>query len=317
MNYTNEFPKVTVGIPTYNRPDGLLRTIKQITSQTYVNIEIIISNNYSTDPMVKMIIDHCEKFDNRIKSHHQKENIGLVNNFKFLLKESSSDFFMWAADDDEWDVRFIEKCMIWMQSNNIGTVMPGFIRHNRALNLKGLALLPKMTGEDRFADAMAFYQTMPHSIFYGLHRKKTIEWFIKEDNDVIDDEHFLINQIINNGVFTFPEELLYCAGIDDASYQIKLPKEAPDRYFYLSKRLLNFANSLLKSTHINDKQKIILLQKAIVSKLNFTLNFEGSMRESSQVDLASQMFNFLSEFDMNSIQNYTKLIKFAKEFKES
>ncbi len=31
-------PLVSVGIPTYNRPDGLLRTIKQIASQTYGNL---------------------------------------------------------------------------------------------------------------------------------------------------------------------------------------------------------------------------------------------------------------------------------------
>lgn len=308
----NNLPKVSVGIPTYNRPDGLLRTIQQITSQTYSNLEIIISNNASTDPIIKKTIDYCAKLDSRIKPFHQQENIGLVNNFKFVLKSASSDFFMWAADDDEWDINFIEQCMIEIQSKNVGTVMPGFIRHNRALNAKGLALLPKMTGEDKFADAIAFYEALPHSIFYGLHRKKTIDWLIEQDNDLFDDEYFIVRQIFLHGVSTIPEKILYCAGINDESYQIKLPKEANDRYFYLTKRIMEINKLLLLADDINDKQKIILLQKIILSKLKFVLIFENEMREKSQIELALQLFNFLNEFDINQIENYTNLIKISK-----
>ncbi|MBU4370171.1 glycosyltransferase [Patescibacteria group bacterium] len=46
MNNNNQ-QLVSVGIPTYNRPESLRRTLECITSQTYKNLEIIISDNCS------------------------------------------------------------------------------------------------------------------------------------------------------------------------------------------------------------------------------------------------------------------------------
>ena len=77
-------PLVSIGIPTYNRPDGLLNAIKKITSQTHRNIEIIISNNASNNELVPKIIEYCANLDGRIKFYHQLENIGITNNFKFV-----------------------------------------------------------------------------------------------------------------------------------------------------------------------------------------------------------------------------------------
>jgi len=78
-------PLVTIGIPTFNRPDGLLNAIKKITSQTYRNIEIIISNNASNNELVPKIIEYCASLDGRIKYCHQQENIGITNNFKYVV----------------------------------------------------------------------------------------------------------------------------------------------------------------------------------------------------------------------------------------
>ena len=54
-------PLVTVGIPTYNRPKGLERTLQCILNQTYANLEIIISDNCSAP-------NHCKNVDVRAGS---------------------------------------------------------------------------------------------------------------------------------------------------------------------------------------------------------------------------------------------------------
>ena len=47
---TDSFPLVSIGIPTYNRADGYLREcIESAINQTYPNIEIVISDNCSSD----------------------------------------------------------------------------------------------------------------------------------------------------------------------------------------------------------------------------------------------------------------------------
>ena len=111
-------PLVTVGIPTYNRPVGLERTLQCICGQTYANLEIIVSDNCSTDSEVLLIIKKYANQDHRIKYFVQQQNITIIPNFQFLLNNASGDYFMWAADDDFWDKDFIEVCVKGMQFNN-------------------------------------------------------------------------------------------------------------------------------------------------------------------------------------------------------
>lgn len=108
-------PLVSVGIPTYNRPDGLRKTLECITQQTYTNLEIIISDNCSPDLEVSRVIQSFAEADRRIKHFRQSENVGAGNNFKFVLEKSSGEYFMWAADDDEWDKTYIEKLLDLIQ----------------------------------------------------------------------------------------------------------------------------------------------------------------------------------------------------------
>jgi len=306
-------PRVTVGIPTYNRPDGLLRTLQQITAQTHANLEIVVSNNCSTNGLVAAVLNRCAELDPRIRAFHQPENLGIVKNFKFVLRQAASDFFMWAADDDEWDPTFIERCMQGHARSQVGTVMTGFYRHNRALDVKGPAVLPKMTGEDRFADAMNFYRAMPHSMFYGVHRRATLDWYLQEEDGANDDEYLLIQQILTHGILTLPEHLLYTAGINDAQYQIKLPQEAPDRYFYQYKRLLRYGELLAECRHVDDAQKMKLLHTVVLAKLWFVLRFEHGMRDPAQHAMAQQIYDFLNELDVNHLPVYTQLIRNAKQ----
>lgn len=101
-------PLVTIGIPTYNRPAGLERTLRAITAQTYQNLEIVISDNCSPDEAVQDIAQQFVARDARVTYFRQETNIGAVGNFFALLDLAKGDYFMWAADDDWWDNDFVE-----------------------------------------------------------------------------------------------------------------------------------------------------------------------------------------------------------------
>lgn len=100
-------PLVSVGIPTYNRPDGLRRTIECITGQTYKNLEIIVSDNCSPGLETEAVVREFMEADKRIQYFRQDRNTGMVLNSLFVLDRAKSEYFMWAADDDKWDPDFI------------------------------------------------------------------------------------------------------------------------------------------------------------------------------------------------------------------
>lgn len=110
-------PLVTIGIPTFNRPTGLARTLASMCSQTYPSIEIIVSDNASTDPAVRATVDDFAAKDARISYHRHPENRGAMANFSSLPPKARGDFFMWAADDDRWEPFFVERCVAGLQAD--------------------------------------------------------------------------------------------------------------------------------------------------------------------------------------------------------
>ena len=76
---------VTIGIPSYNRHDGLVRITTQLKSQTYSNFNVIISDNASPDPRVRVFCEYLSIEDRRFRYHIHTQNIGAIDNHSFLL----------------------------------------------------------------------------------------------------------------------------------------------------------------------------------------------------------------------------------------
>jgi glycosyltransferase involved in cell wall biosynthesis len=113
----NHFPLVTVGMPSYNRPELLKRSLGLIRAQSYQNLDIIVSDNASPDPRVSELVLAEAEVDPRVRYIRQDTNIGPSGNFIFVLRQAKGSFFMWAADDDEWHPSFIEKLLTPLLQN--------------------------------------------------------------------------------------------------------------------------------------------------------------------------------------------------------
>ena len=103
------YPLVTIGIPTYNCADGFLReAVTSALSQTYPNVEIIISDNCSPDNTAEVIKSFNET---SIKYYRQSVNLGPQKNFNFCVEKARGDYFLLLHDDDLIDDDFIETCI--------------------------------------------------------------------------------------------------------------------------------------------------------------------------------------------------------------
>jgi len=103
-------PLVTIGVPTFNRATYLNKTLSLFTKQTYKNIEIIVSDNCSTDE-TKNVCQAWKTKDKRIRYYRQKKAISAIANFNFTLQKAKGEFFMVASDDDIWDKNYIAQLM--------------------------------------------------------------------------------------------------------------------------------------------------------------------------------------------------------------
>jgi glycosyltransferase involved in cell wall biosynthesis len=103
-------PLVSVGIPTYNRASGLKRAVGSALAQSYENLEVVISDNASTDG-TRELCESLARSDPRVRYHRQPENRGPTANFREVLDRASGEFFMWLADDDWIDTDYVSACV--------------------------------------------------------------------------------------------------------------------------------------------------------------------------------------------------------------
>jgi glycosyltransferase involved in cell wall biosynthesis len=89
--------RVSIGIPTINRSSLALRAIRSALAQTYSDVEVIVSDDASTDDTVARV---QEIHDPRLVLVQQKERLGLVRNFDFCLRHATGEYFLLLGDDD-------------------------------------------------------------------------------------------------------------------------------------------------------------------------------------------------------------------------
>ncbi len=230
----NSYGKVSVGIPTFNRPQGLYRTLQSITQQTYKNLEIIVSDNATEGSEVEKIAQEFIAKDPRVRFFKQPKNLGPTPNFQFLLKKATGDFFMWAADDDQWDHNFIEVCV--KHSISGSSVMTGFKTHYRKLEVYEDNKIPFLNSQlSPRLNLKNYFKNMQPSLFYGLHKREAIQFFLEEESFDFYDCYFVIKLILTMGFDTLPQYSCYSVGIDGDGYEFKTFKPTKyTRFNYLS-----------------------------------------------------------------------------------
>ena len=103
-------PLVSVGLPVYNGASRIGRVLEGLLNDAYKNLEILISDNASTDETERICKEYALK-DGRIQYYRSDINRGSFWNGDRVLKLSKGKYFLWASHHDERDKTYIEKCV--------------------------------------------------------------------------------------------------------------------------------------------------------------------------------------------------------------
>ena len=115
-------PLVTVGIPTYNRAASLRRSIRMIQDQSYRNLDILISDNASTDD-TPAVCEALAAGDPRIRVVRHVSNIGLHGNHNFCMDQSRGEFLCLFHDHDEHGPDLVNRYVAFLhQHPEVGVV---------------------------------------------------------------------------------------------------------------------------------------------------------------------------------------------------
>jgi glycosyltransferase involved in cell wall biosynthesis len=169
-------PLVSIGVPVYNGEEFLRKSLDSLLAQTYQNIEIIISDNASTDRTAEICKEYEQK-DHRIRYYRNDINIGVVKNFRRVFQLSSGEYFMWNGADDIRPPSAVEDCLSGFARNNKAVMAHGPI----LINIKGqkeLIRVPNqmdLTHSSAATRVRAFVLGLRHiAMEYGLYRRSAL-----------------------------------------------------------------------------------------------------------------------------------------------
>ena len=94
----SELPLVTINIPTYNQGKYIERAIKSCLAQDYPNLQIIVSDDCSTDNTYAL----AKAFEgDRVKIYRTPGNVGRVKNYRHALYNLSEGEWVANLDGDD------------------------------------------------------------------------------------------------------------------------------------------------------------------------------------------------------------------------
>jgi glycosyltransferase involved in cell wall biosynthesis len=120
-------PKVSVLIPTYNRAKFLAACLDSVLAQDYQNIEVLISDNHSSDNTPDIIKKYLS--DSRVRYYRNETNMGVVANWKRLVYEhATGDYGKLLCDDDYLeDKQHLKKGIDLMLKEKLDIVISGSV----------------------------------------------------------------------------------------------------------------------------------------------------------------------------------------------
>ncbi|MES2837548.1 MAG: glycosyltransferase family 2 protein [Bacteroidota bacterium] len=103
---SNSEPLVSVCIPVYNGEKYINETLDCVLGQTYKNIEVIISDNCSTDRTIELIKAYN---DSRVKIFSNEKNEGIKYNYLKVFTYATGKYLTFMGADDGMDITTIIK----------------------------------------------------------------------------------------------------------------------------------------------------------------------------------------------------------------
>ena len=123
---SQEYPVVSCIIYTYNRTNVLPRAIKSVLAQTYINFELVISDDCSTDN-TKELVDSFK--DSRIVYTKTPENLGSSGNKNWGFSKTRGRFIVFLDDDNTFEPTYFQESVDLLDGSlpSVGGVRVGRI----------------------------------------------------------------------------------------------------------------------------------------------------------------------------------------------
>ena len=158
-------PLVSVIIPCFNAEKYVESAVRSIMNQTYKNLEIIVTDDFSTDKSFE-ILKKLAKEDSRIKLYKNEKNLKIVKTLNNMVLKANGKYIARMDADDISLPKRIEKQVLFLEHNSDYTLCGAnaFIVNEKGRRI-GCSFLPGSSEEIMFY--LKYFCPLYHPVVMG------------------------------------------------------------------------------------------------------------------------------------------------------
>lgn len=266
--------KISICIPVYNQIEFLGRTLESIKNQTFLDYEIIITDD-STNADVSDLISSFD-FKEKLKYIHNLERLGSPQNWNKCIDLATGDYIKIMHHDD-W---FTSEDSLKQLYKTIIKEDKSFIFPNaEVIRAKSSTKVNYQPGLNN----ILLLKKNPNVLFYGNFIGAPSMTLYKRDPEII-----------------FDNNLKWLVDVD---FYIRYLKKHPD-FSYLEKTLITIVSDAehTVTTICEDDKKVLIYENFyLYNKLNKTLSLFEKIRMAHFLLSLTRRFNIISISEMKNL----------------
>ena len=188
-------PLISIAVATYNGEKYVKKQIDSLLDLTYSNVEIIVSDDGSTDKTYSIL----QSYGNKITLLKNKGSHGLLNNFSNAIQKCNGEFIALCDQDDIWNPNKLE--MLLEHIDNFDIVHGGVTIIDSDDNYHPAKYMHQAYEIDK-TRFYRFDDYIRENLLLGctcLIRKSFLDRYIKFPSDVIYHDWWIVLNAIKNG----------------------------------------------------------------------------------------------------------------------
>ena len=253
---------ISVIIPTYNRGQTISKSVQSVLNQSYIDLEVIIIDDGSTDNTEKIIL---ELEDSRISYYKNTSNIGACGSRNKGIEIAKGEFIAFQDSDDEWlpeklkeQINFLKKvdcdvvfCSMERLLGKKKEIYPPYNPNNNSdlykqLLYENCTSTQTLLGKSYVFKKITFDEGMPRFQDWELMLRITADYSVKHLNKVLVKSYIQKDSISLNSssaisglemIYRIHEEAIVRNKKIHAGFNIKIAEymlangENPDKYY--------------------------------------------------------------------------------------
>jgi glycosyltransferase involved in cell wall biosynthesis len=250
-------PLISIILPVHNGSKYIIYALESLCAQTYVNFELIIIDDFSTDETPSIIAEYASR-DNRIRVITNKENLKLPASLNVGMNSASGKWLTWTSDDNILE----PDCIKSLVENAIAKNADFIFANYHVINETGSILRTNKTGP---SDLIYLENTIGACFLY---RREIFDFVgpYAEDKFLYEDYDYWVRIYRAGFVFFHLNQALYNYRIHGSQLSTRksLPKDFTHYRFDLIRLIPNSdtelkARAYLSSLNLAIKSRIFLI----------------------------------------------------------